>query len=477
MNKPIGRLFGLVVILFAILVGFTSRWTVFEAKSLRDNPLNRRVLLEELEIDRGTIFAHDGTVLAKSVKGPGKTWKRQYPQGPLFVQSVGWSFPAQGIPDTGTELFRRDALLGRSDSLSSAWVRIQGHQKVGNDVKTWFDQEAQRVALRDLAGRAGSVVALDPRTGAVRVMASVPDFNPTDLNTARKDPTSPLLNRATQAGYPPGSTFKVVTAVAAIDSGKYTAASTVDGKSPQTFSGVPLNNDDKVDYGPVDLTTALTFSINTAWANVASDLGRDTMGRYMRRFGFDAKPQLDYPDSQMVSSGARVKGSIVPPTDPNVDIARLGIGQDKLSVTPLQMAEVAAAVANRGVLMKPRIGDRIIDPDGRTIKRIGSEQQSRVMKPSTASIVTEMMKAVVKEGTGTAAALNGIEVAGKTGTAQIDPLQNITQPWFIAFAPADHPTIAIAVTVERSLGGFGGTVAAPIARDVLEVLLRNSVGG
>ncbi|MCX6387539.1 MAG: penicillin-binding transpeptidase domain-containing protein [Solirubrobacterales bacterium] len=179
----------------------------------------------------------------------------------------------------------------------------------------------------------------------------------------------------------------------------------------------------------------------------------------------------------MVSSGARVKGSIVPPTDPNVDIARLGIGQDKLSVTPLQMAEVAAAVANRGVLMKPRIGDRIIDPDGRTINRIGSEQQSRVMKPSTASIVTEMMKAVVKEGTGTAAALNGIEVAGKTGTAQIDPLQNITQPWFIAFAPADHPTIAIAVTVERSLGGFGGTVAAPIARDVLEVLLRNSVGG
>ncbi|MEI7889542.1 MAG: penicillin-binding protein 2 [Actinomycetes bacterium] len=477
MNRPITGLFGLFVILFAVLVGFTSRWTVFESKSLRDNPLNRRVLLEELEIDRGTIVSQDGKILARSVKSQGNTWKRKYPTGSLFAQTVGWSYPGQGITDTGTELYRRDALLGRSNSISSTIGRIQGHKKQGNSVKTWLDTEAQRVALRDLAGRAGSVVAMDPRTGAVRVMASVPDFAPSPANLARaaKSSGSPLLNRVTQARYPPGSTFKVVTAVAAIDSGQYTPTSTVDGKSPQVFSGVPLNNDDKVSYDNVDLTTALTFSINTAWANVASDLGRVTMSKYMSRFGFDSKPELDYPSTQMAASGARVNGSIVPPTDNRVDLARLSIGQDKLLVTPIQMMEVAAAVANHGVLMKPRIGDQIINTDGQ-ITRISPEEQSRVMRPSTALAVTEMMKKVVQEGTGTAAALNGIQVAGKTGTAQIDPLQNLTQPWFIAFAPAENPTIAIAVTVERSFGGFGGTIAAPIARDVMEVLLRNSLG-
>jgi peptidoglycan glycosyltransferase len=265
-----------------------------------------------------------------------------------------------------------------------------------------------------------------------------------------------------------------VTAVAAIDSGKYTPESLVDGSNGQPFSGVPLNNDDNGNYPNVNLTDALTFSVNTAWANVATSLGRDTMTTYMRRFGFDRKPELDYPADQMLPSGARVKGTIVPPTDFNVDLGRLGIGQDKLTVTPIQMMEVAAAVANKGVLMQPRIGDKILDPDGQTLRRIVAEKQSRVMKPSTAAAVNQMMQRVVDEGTGTAASLQGIQVAGKTGTAQIDPAANVTQPWFIAFAPANNPTIAIAVTLERSQGGFGGTVAAPIARDVLEVLLRQA---
>jgi peptidoglycan glycosyltransferase len=484
-TKPIVRLFVLFTVLFAVLVGFTAKWSVFEAKSLRDNPLNKRVLLEELEIDRGSILAHDGTVLAKSVKGQGKSWKREYPLGDLFAQTIGWSYPARGIPDTGTELYRRDPLLGKSDALTAAFGQINGHKKVGNDVKTWLDPEAQRVAMRDLlqaaaqdgTGHGGAVVAMDPRTGAVKVMASIPSFAPSDLRAARTASGSPLLNRVTQGQYPPGSTFKVVTAVAAIDSGKYTPQSMVDGSNGQPFSGVPLNNDDKGDYPNVSLTDALTFSVNTAWANVATSLGRDTMTTYMRRFGFNRKPELDYPSDQMVASGARYKGAIVPATDYNVDVGRLGIGQDKLAVTPIQMMEVAAAVANKGVLMQPRIGDKVIDPDGRTVRRVAAQQQNRVMKASTAAAVNQMMQRVVDEGTGTAASLEGIQVAGKTGTAQIDPASNVTQPWFIAFAPANNPTIAIAVTVERSQGGFGGTIAAPIARDVLEVLLRQAGSG
>ena len=402
----------------------------------------------------------------------GKTFRRVYPQGGLFAQSIGWSFPARGIPDTGTELYRRDALLGRGDAMTDAVNRITGRKDTGDSVRTNLEVAAQQAAMEGLAGRAGAVVALDPRNGHVLAMASSPTFEPAQLDSARTDPGSPLLNRTTQGRYPPGSTFKVVTAVAAIDSGEYTPQSVVDGSGPQTFSGVPLNNDDKVSYGPVDLTTALTNSVNTVWARVAESVGRATIERYMRRFGFDRLPQLDYPAEQMVASGAVVDGNVVSPTDTRIDLARLGIGQDKLLVTPLQMAEVAAAVANDGVLMEPRIGGSILDPDGRLIRNVPSEKQSRVMSRKTANEVTRMMQDVVAEGTGTAAALDGIEVAGKTGTAQRDIAAGITQPWFIGFAPASAPRVAVAVTIERSLGGFGGTVAAPIAKQVMEAVLR-----
>ena len=402
----------------------------------------------------------------------GKTFRRVYPQGGLFAQSIGWSFPARGIPDTGTELYRRDALLGRGDAMTDAVNRITGRKDTGDSVRTNLEVAAQQAAMEGLAGRAGAVVALDPRNGHVLAMASSPTFEPAQLDSARTDPGSPLLNRTTQGRYPPGSTFKVVTAVAAIDSGEYTPQSVVDGSGPQTFSGVPLNNDDKVSYGPVDLTTALTNSVNTVWARVAESVGRSTIERYMRRFGFDRLPQLDYPAEQMVASGAVVDGNVVSPTDTRIDLARLGIGQDKLLVTPLQMAEVAAAVANDGVLMEPRIGGSILDPDGRLIRNVPSEKQSRVMSRKTANEVTRMMQDVVAEGTGTAAALDGIEVAGKTGTAQRDIAAGITQPWFIGFAPASAPRVAVAVTIERSLGGFGGTVAAPIAKQVMEAVLR-----
>lgn len=472
MTRSITRLFAFFTILFAVLVGFTSRWTVFEAEGLRGNALNRRELLEELQIDRGRILASDGSVLARSVRARGDTFRRVYPEGQLFAQVVGWSFPSKGIPDTGTELYRRPALLGRDNALSDAVNRLTGRKDVGNSVRTHLDPAGQRAAFEGLAGRPGAVVALDPRTGAVLTMASVPSFDPPDLAQARLAPGSPLLNRATQGRYPPGSTFKVVTAIAAVDSGRFTPSSTVDGSSPQDFSGVPLNNDAGENFGPVDLTTALTNSVNTAWANVAVQLGRPTMERYMRRLGFDRLPELDYPADQMVASGAVIGGAIVSPQDDRVDIARLAIGQDKSLVTPLQMAEVAAAVANRGVLMKPRIADEIVDPDGRVIATVPAERQSKVMSPKTARAINLMMQRVVGEGTGTAAALEGIDVAGKTGTAQIDIDRGITQPWFIAFAPANSPRVAIAVTVERTFGGFGGTVAAPIAKQVMEALLR-----
>ena len=229
----------------------------------------------------------------------------------------------------------------------------------------------------------------------------------------------PLVNRATQFGYAPGSTFKVVTATAAIDTGAYTPESTVNGRNGLLVSGVPLHNDNDDSFGPITLTDALAHSVNTVWAQVAEHVGKQTLGRYMDRFGFDRKPQLDYPAEEMSASGEHVPDSErSPPTSPLVDVGRMGIGQDKLAVTPLQMAEVAAAVANRGTLMVPHLTQRIVDSEGRTVQSISPRVQSVVMKPSTATAVTSMMEAVVNEGTGTAAQIPGIQVAGKTGTAR-----------------------------------------------------------
>jgi peptidoglycan glycosyltransferase len=473
------RLFGTIVLLFAILVFWTSRWSILDAKDLRDNALNKRPLFAQLHVKRGAIKAGDGAVLARSVRGPRGTYRRTYPTGSLFGHPVGYANIAlQQL--SGIERYRNDELSGQGDSLSSLADQLQGKRQQGDTVVTTLDPEAQRIATDQLAAvGAGAVVALDPRTGAVKVMASTPGYDPNDLGdpgryrALNSDLGAPLLDRATQSSYAPGSTFKVLTAAAAIDSGKYTPGSTINGDSPKVISGVPMQNDLDESYGDISLTTAMTFSVNTVFGQIGEALGKRTMGEYMRRFGFYAKPPLDYPDSEMVASGERLDGRLLPVTSPQVDVGRMAIGQDKLAVTPLQMAMVVAAVANRGTLMEPHLADRVVDPDGRVVDRIEPKVAGTPISATTADQVNQMMRTVVESGTGTAVQLPGIQVAGKTGTAEIGVTgANLTQPSFVAFAPADHPTIAIAVTVERSQGGFGGTVAAPIARAVLESLLR-----
>jgi penicillin-binding protein A len=251
----------------------------------------------------------------------------------------------------------------------------------------------------------------------------------------------------------------------------------IDASSPKTISGVPLENAGGESFGPISATDALTNSVNTYWAQVGERIGRDTLVEYMKRFGFYADPQLDYPDEQMIPSGIiNGKGQYV---DDGFDAGRVAIGQGGLEgeirSAPLQMAEVAAAVANKGRLMKPRLTDRIVRKDGRVKERIQPDLQSVVMKPETADQLANMMSRVVEEGTGTAAALAGIRVAGKTGTAEVGANREFTQPWFICFAPVENPRMAVAVTVERTTGQ-GGTVAAPIAKSVLEALLGGGAG-
>jgi penicillin-binding protein A len=471
-NVRITNLFGLVVVLCAVLVGFTSYWSVFHAGSLEANRANKRPLLEQQRVRRGLITARDGTVLARNkVTGSGadRFYARSYPDGTLFSHVVGYNFVSRG--NAALERRYDDDLTGKSDEFQTILDQLRGKKREGHDLETTLDPAAQRTALAGLAGRPGSVVAIEPQTGFVRVMASVPgyDLNAIPDNFARliRTPDAPLLNRAAQSGYPPGSTFKVVTATAALDSGRFTPDSVLSGKSPHVIDGVPLSNFSNEQFGDIPLTTALTHSVNTVWAQVGVKLGKSLMYRYMNRYGFDRKPAIDLPSDELRASGVYSKGRLLSDSDP-VDIGRVAIGQERLQVTPLQMAMVAAAIGNGGRLMRPHLVDKITDADGRTVRKVKPSEESKVMSGETASALGGMMAEVVKEGTGTAAALQGIDVAGKTGTAEKG---NANQAWFIAFAPVTAPRIAIAVTIEQT-SGQGGTVAAPIAKQVMETLLR-----
>ncbi len=473
MRPQIVRLFSVFVFLFALLIVFTSRWTVLDASSLQNNTLNELPLIQDLRIKRGHLFADDGTVLARSVRAPGQTWTRTYPQRSLFAQPVGYSIAAQGRA-AGLERSDNHYLRGLQSTLGTIFGSLAPHP-VGDDVYTTLDPKGQQAARQALGSQVGSVVALDPRTGAVRVMYSNPSYDPNRPDNCSA-PGCSELNRATQAHYAPGSTFKIVTATAAIDSGLYTPDSIINGNSPITVSGVPLQNDGNQSWGPQTFTTAMINSINTIFAQVAERVGRARMAEYMKRFGFYRVPPLDYPVDEMRPSDVfGSNGKLIPPGSSDEDIGRIGIGEGGVTTTPLQMAMVAAAVANGGKLMTPHLTSRVVNSDGVTVRTIHPSLYSQVMKLSTAHAVTDMMTKVVEEGTGTAVQLSGISVAGKTGTASIGaPGSNLTQPSFVAFAPAQDPKIAIAVTVDQSQGGYGGTVAAPIAKAVLQTLLAEA---
>jgi len=470
MNAPIVRLYAFFALLFGVLVFATSWWSVFGAQDLRDNAANRRPLLAEERIKRGTIRSDDGKVLARSVHVDKERYGRQYPTDAMFAHAIGYSFTKLGR--SGLEQFRNDPLIGRRTELIGAVDSLLGERGVGDSIRTTLDSKAQQAGIDGLKGRKGAVVALEPSSGKVLAMVSIPSYDPNGLDQGDKfnrlstdDQNSPLVNRATQAGYPPGSTMKAVTAAAAIDSGKYEPGSRVSGQNGKKISGVPLNNFGNEDFGDIDLTEALTNSVNTVWAEVGEKLGKDTMGEYMTKFGFYKQPPIDLPADQLLASGERERGRLLSPSSRKIDVGRMAIGQDKLLVTPLQMATVAATIANGGVRMEPHITQKIVDPDGRTQDEIEGKRAERVINENTARDLTEMMKNVVKEGTGTAAALEGVELAGKTGTAEIDIQRGINDAWFIGFTNE----VAVAVVIER-IQGTGGVEAAPIAKSVLEAV-------
>ena len=486
MNRQITRIAGLAMGLLVVLIVATTYWQTWARPALAERQDNAIQRVAQFEIKRGLILS-PSRVLARNKEKQvgGRTFYfRRYPQGRLAAHVVGYSTAARSR--TGLERSLNPALTGSARSLSSlvdqSLDKLNGRPIIGDTVVTTLDVNGQRAALDALGSTCGAVVALDPRTGRVRVMVSSPSYNPNDVEAnfgrierIRADcrPASPLLNRATQGLYPPGSTFKVVTASAAIDSGQFKPTSTFVDPGYCTVYGKRVNNfDTSRPFGTVTLATALQFSVNSVFCNIGLKLGARQLVKQAKKFGFYERPPLETPESERLASGLYRNGKLYDPKrDRDVDAGRLAFGQERLLVTPEQMAMVAGTIGNDGILMRPYVVEKIVTPNGKTRSRTKPTKIRRAVSPAAARDIGAMMVRAVQAGTGTAAQISGLEIGGKTGTAETGVDGNNTT-WFIAFAgdPGKKPKLAIAVVLQNQTL-TGGATAAPIAKQVMQALL------
>ncbi|NLE21638.1 MAG: hypothetical protein GX624_02475 [Actinobacteria bacterium] len=473
MNRAMTKVFIIMAVLFVALIANLTWIMAVRAEWYRDRPENKRSIAQEMKIKRGDILGYDGTVMAGTERRSGYYY-RDYPNGTLAPQLLGYDSVRYGR--SGVEARFNDELTGQASDLGvQNWVdKVLGRRPQGADLKLTIVPAVQRVAQSQLQGQKGAIVALDPTTGALIASASAPTYDPARLearwSALSKDPDAPLLNRPTQGLYVPGSSFKVVTASGGLDTGKVTPDTDfVDTGTYVVFGGKVTNYGGAV-YGPNDFTLAMTLSINTTFAKVGNLLGRKRLISAAEKYGFYQTPPLDLPEGEVVPSGRYGKKGLLAPgafMDP-LDVAWAACGQERVLATPLQMALVAGGVANGGRVMKPYLLDQILAPDGSVVRRTQPEQWLVATRAATADELSSMMQNVVNAGTATAAALQGIQVAGKTGTAEKGDGSNLA--WFIGFAPADDPKVAVAVVIEETQS-TGGEAAAPLAAAVIKQAL------
>jgi peptidoglycan glycosyltransferase len=462
-NRAIARLSALFVLLFALLVLRQAWVMIVEGPRIAANPYNPRHGL--LSAQRGRILATDGSVLAQTVRG-----RREYPMGPALAQTLGYVSARYGT--SGLEAAYDPALtppettgnpMAQMDEILAA-LRGEALRPRGADIVTTVVPAIQRelYSLLSRHRRAAGVV-LDPRTGAVLAIASVPSFNPNHINSEFSslldDNQSPLLNRAIDGLYPPGSTFKIFTAGTALDSGAVSMHSYFEDPGYYMVGKFRFHDNDYEATGYQDITTAFALSSNVDFAQITLRIGAPTFYQYLARWGVGAS--LDF---QLPSEHSRYppESSITPS-----ELAQMGFGQGALLVTPLQMVLIGATIANNGNVPRPYIV-RQIRRGGRIASVTTPATLASPISADTAAMVKKMMIAVVVRGTGTTAALPGVTVAGKTGTAT-NP-HGAAHSWFVCFAPASHPRVAVAIVVENA--GYGALVAAPIARDVMRTALN-----
>ncbi|CAL9661175.1 Penicillin-binding protein A [Actinosynnema sp. ALI-1.44] len=485
MNTPLRRVGLAMMVMMLLLLGNATYVQVIKADDYRKNPLNRRVLLDQYSRERGQIIAADGTPIATVEKTTDRLrYLRKYANGPAFAPVTGFFSTTYGT--FGLERVEDDLLNGSDDRLFARRVSalITGRDPKGGSLQLTINAALQQVAYEKLQGVTGSVVAIRPQTGEILAMVSTPSYDPNllashDVDEQEKawleytaaDGPQPTRNRSVAEIYPPGSTFKLIVAAAALEEGA-NKETQVDGRPVITLPGTeqPLPNFNDTTCGngvTATLQEALAKSCNTAFAVLADQLGPEKLRKKAREFGFD-DAELTVPLS--------VATSTMGPMPDKPSVYQSGIGQRDVRVTPLQNAMMAATIANGGARMKPHFVQKILAPDLSVISETKPDELDEAMDPDEAALLRDMMVESEKN-TGGTGKLSGVTIASKTGTAEhgANVRENNPHAWYVAFAPADKPEIAIAVIVEnggqQGLSATGGRVAAPIGRAVIGAYL------
>lgn len=487
MNGPIRKVAaGCMLLVFLLLANITYVQAI-RADELNSRSDNRRVLLDEYAKERGPILVGDEPVALSVETDDEFAYLRQYPVPLVYAPATGYYSSVFGR--SAVERSENDILSGDDDRLFARRLvdLVTNREQRGGTVKLTLNPAAQQAAYDALGDNKGAVVALDPRTGAILAMVSKPSYDPNPLashsvedqqaawQVLQEDPEKPTLNRAIAQTLPPGSVFKIVTAAAALESGRYEPDSLIPGPAeydlPQSTVDLPNQSGEPCGSGPEELTTltnALRVSCNTAFAYLGNDLGDDALREQAERFGYNSEPLTD--------EDLNAASSIFPAELDAPQTALAAIGQFDVRATPLQIAMVSAGIANDGTVMNPYLIEELRDPDRvKVLERTEPEELSRAVSTETAQELTAMMVEVVENGTGQNGQLDGIQVAGKTGTAQTTA-ERPPYAWFTSFAPADDAQIAVAVVIEEAPDTArddiaGGRLAAPVAKAVMEAVL------
>lgn len=482
MNTPLRRLATVVIAMFVVLMGGATWVQFFQASDLNNDNRNVRTLYREFDTDRGPIVVGGAAVASSTPVDDSFGYLRQYAAGPVYAPATGFYSVIYGR--SGIEKAMNTELNGTAGSLFYTRIQdlITGRQPKGASVELTLDPKVQQAAWDALGDQTGAVVAIDPSTGAILALVSKPSYDPNLLashdtaavrqawDSLNADASEPMLNRALNQTYPPGSTFKLVTSAAALESGMTpdTPIAAPDVLPlPQSTAVLENYGGEKCSStGAMTLSDALRISCNTAFGQLGLNLGSDALRAQADAFGYDEDLSVPLPVSRSVFPA---EGEIDAP-----QTALSAIGQYDVRATPLEVAMVTATIANDGVRMAPYLVSAVRNQDLTVVDTTQPRSLGRSISASTAAELTSMMTQVVESGTGTAAQIPGVTVAGKTGTAQTSTTE-APHAWFTAFAPADHPKVAVAVVVEHggSLGNeaTGGKIAAPIAKAVIEAVL------
>lgn len=461
-NKRIISVLIVFSLLFIGLVGYMSYFQVFKAEKIKQNSYNKRLWINEENILRGSILDRNGTVLAYSEKHEDEI-KRYYKYGRLYSHIIGYSFREYG--KAGLELTYNNQLLNiNENSAINEIINIVAPSTIGNNLELTIDHGLQEKTRNLLNGKKGAVVSMNPKTGEIYSMVSLPDFDVSrikeDWNDIAEDSNSPFLNRAVQGLYPPGSTFKLISTIGALNTSNLDLE--YDCVGSVNVHGYTFTDYQGKGHGHLNLKGALVNSCNTYFTSKSAEIGKDTLGRVAEGFMFNNKIPFDLP----------VKTSSFPINE-NIDktgLAAASIGQGKVLATPLNMLLVASGIANNGEVVQPYLVKNIVSNDGKVLKTTRTETLSRGTNSIMANEVKDMMIDVIKYGTGKNGSIKNVQVAGKTGTAE--NASGNSHAWFVGFAPADDPKIAVAVLLEEE-GSSGGRSAAPIARDLIIYALNN----